>query len=311
MHIYILLYLLVFLFIYYLYNLYDRAHYIIENFDDKYGQNELYKDNYDKEFVDFYDIIYKDNKNEEKIMSYINKELVNYDDPNVLVVGCGRGSLLEKIKKKYKNTHGLDKSENMLKKCQENHPYIKTIKADISREKLFSNGSYDVIIFDEDTLNQNNKKKIEKIIKNIRHYLTKNGILIVPMYEEEDLNPSPRYYTTNYYDNEKNKHGFTYINNLAHNCYYIKNENEKKGFNYNYFDKIVLKDGKARIKKIELYIPEKEYQYELFLTNGYNAKKIYQLDDFSDAKYEVAVFKKGINKINVERNDKKINEKND
>ena len=307
MHIYLIFYILIFLFLYYLYNLYDRASFIVENFEDMYGQNEEYKDTYDKEFVNFYDIIYKDEKNEQEILKYINKELKDFNDPSILVIGCGRGSLLEKIKKKYKNTQGLDKSENMLKKCQENHPYIKTIKADISREKLFENGKYDLILFDEDTLYQNNKKKMEKIIKNIKPYLSKEGILFMPIYEEKELDPSPRYYTTNYYDNEKNKHGFTYINNFAHNCYYIKKENEKNGFNYDYYDKIVLKDGKSRIKKIQLYIPEKENHYEIFLTNGYSLKKIYQLDDFSDINYEVAIFKKGINKINVERSDNKLN----
>ena len=307
MHIYLIFYILIFLFLYYLYNLYDRANFIVENFEDMYGQNEQYKDTYDKEFVNFYDIVYKNEKNEEEIMKHVNKELKDFKDPSILVVGCGRGSLLEKIKKKYKNTQGLDKSENMLKKCQENYPYIKTIKADISREKLFEKSKYDLILFDEDTLYQNNKKKIEKIIKNIRPYLSKDGILFMPIFEEKELEPRPRYYTTNYYDNERNKHGFTYINNFAHNCYYIKKENDKNGFNYDYYDKIVLKDGKSRIKKIQLYIPEKENHYEIFLTNGYNLKKIYQLDDFSDINYEIGIFKKGINKINVERSDNKLN----
>lgn len=307
MHIYLIFYILIFLFIYYLYNLYDRASFIVENFEDMYGQNEEYKDSFDKEFVDFYDIIYRDDKNEQEIIKYVNQNLKEVNDPNILVVGCGRGELLGKLKKIYKNVKGLDKSENMLKKCQENHPYIKTIKADISREKLFDNNIFDMILFDEDTLNQNSKISIEKIIKNIRPYLKKTGILFIPMYEEKDLSPNPRYYTTNYYDNEKNKHGFTYINNFSHNCYYIKSKNEKAQYNYNYFDKIVLKDGKSRIKKTRLYIPQKETQYELFLNNGYSVKKIYQLNDFSDVNYEVAIFRKGINKINVEKIDKKIN----
>ena len=304
---YIILSIILFVILYYLYNLYDRASFIVENFEDLYGQNEEYKDIYDKEFVNFYDIIYKDEKNEDEIMKYVNKELKNFKEPNILVVGCGRGSLLNKLKKQYKNSQGLDKSENMLKKCQENYPYIKTIKADISREKLFENSKYDMILFDEDTLYQNNKKKIERIIKNIRPYLSKEGILFMPIYEEKELDPSPRYYTTNYYDNERNKHGFTYINNFAHNCYYIKKENDKSGYNYDYYDKIVLKDGNYRIKKTKLYIPEKEDQYELFLHNGYNVKKIYQLNDFSENKYEIGIFKKGINKINVEKNDNNIN----
>lgn len=307
MHIYIVIYLIIFFFLYYLYDLYHRTSFIIENFDDKYGQNEKYLDMFDKEYVGFYDIIYKEDKYEDELMNHIDNEVKHFENPNILVVGCGTGSLLEKIKKKYKNTHGLDKSENMLRKCQENHPYIKTIKADISREKLFNKNSYDLILFDLNTLNYNNKKTIEKIIKNVKPYLTKEGILFVPIFEEKYLEPRPRYYTTNYYDNERNLHGFTYINNFAHNCYYIKNKKEKNGYNYDYYDKIVLKDGNSRIKKIPLFIPEKEMKYELFLTNGYSLKKIYHFNEFSEVYYEIGIFKKGIHKINVERNDKKIN----
>jgi len=307
MHIYLLIYVLIFLFIYYLYNLYDRANVIIENFDDKYGQNEPYKDLYDKEMVNFYNIIYKEKKISDEYMEYIENELKNNHNPSILVVGCGKGDILQAIKKKYRNTHGLDRSENMLKKCQENYPYIKIIKADIQKPKLFDSESYDMIIFDDTTLNHNNKKSMINIIKNIRPYLKKNGILFVPMLEEKNLQPRPRYYTTNYFDNEKNTHGYTYINNLAHDCYYIKKNKEKNGYNYDYYDKIVLKNGMHRIKKTEMYIPEKEYIYELFLTNGFGVKKIHDFNDFDDILYEVAIFKKASMKIDVSKNDDSLN----
>ena len=56
-----------------------------------------------------------------------------------------------------------------------------------------------------------------------------------------------------------------------------------------------------------MYIPEKEDFYELFLNNGFIVKKIYQINDFSEIKYEVAILKPGINKINVEKSDSKLN----
>lgn len=305
MEIYILFILLLILFIYYLYDLYDRSYFIIENFEDKFGQNEVYKDNYDKEITDFYDIIYKDDDYEKEILKYIEKELENNEDPDILVVGCGKGSLLNKIKNKYKNTHGLDKSEQMLKKCHENYPYIKTIKANIEREKLFENNSYDLIIFDDNALNHNNKKSMQNIAKNTKNYLKKNGILFVPVFEQNKLQPRPRYYTTNYYDDKKNIHGFTYINNFSHDCYYIPED--KDGFNLNYFDKIVLKNNHSRIKKTPLYIPEKQDLYEIFLRSGYKVKKIHHYNDFSKIYYEVAILKVGPSSINVEENDKEIN----
>lgn len=306
MEIYILFIVLLILLIFYLYNLYDRAYFIVENFEDKFGQNEVYQDNYDSEIVNFYDIIYKDDEYEKEVIKYIQKELGNNENPHILLVGCGKGSLLNKIKNKYKNTHGLDKSEQMLKKCHENYPYIKTIKANIEREKLFDDETYDLIIFDDNTLNYNNKKSITKIAKNVKKYLKKNGILFIPIFEENKLQPRPRYYTTNYYDDKKNIHGFTYINNFSHDCYYIKID-EKDGFNYNYYDKIVLKNNNSRIKKTPMYFPEKQDFYEIFLRNGYNLKKIHHYDDFSNIYYEVAILKVGPNSINVEINDKEVN----
>ena len=153
----------------------------------------------------------------------------------------------------------------MLKKCHENYPYIKTIKANIEKSKLFENNTYDLIIFDENTLNYNNKKSINNILKNIKNYLKKDGILFIPVFEEKYLQPRPRYYTTNYIDDKKNIHGFTYINNFSHDCYLIKDKNSKDGFNYSYYDKIVLKNNKSRIKKTRLFIPDKEDYYELLL----------------------------------------------
>ena len=305
MEIYLVFFLLIILFIYYLYDLYDRTNFIIENFEDKFSQTEVYKDSYDKELVDFYDIIYKDDEYEKKIIKYIEKELEGNNDPDILVVGCGKGSLLNKIKNKYKNTHGLDKSEQMLKKCHENYPYIKTIKANIEREKLFEKNSYDLILFDDNTLNHNNKKAIQNIAKHTKNYLKKDGILFVPVFEQKNLQPRPRYYTTNYYDDKKNMHGFTYINNFSHDCYYIKDD--KDGFNLNYYDKIVLKNNNSRIKKTPLYIPEKQDLYEIFLRNGYKIKKIHHYDDFSKIYYEVVILKVGETTINVEENDKEIN----
>lgn len=309
MELYLILYLLIFLFIYYLYDLYDKAHFIVENFEDKFDQNEVYKDTYDKEFVDFYDIIYQDDDYEKEVVNYLKKELNNIENPKILLVGCGKGSLLNKIKKEYKNTHGLDKSEQMLKKCHENYPYIKTIKANIEKSKLFENNTYDLIIFDENTLNYNNKKSINNILKNIKNYLKEDGILFIPVFEEKYLQPRPRYYTTNYIDDKKNIHGFTYINNFSHDCYLIKDKNSKDGFNYSYYDKIVLKNNKSRIKKTRLFIPDKEDYYELLLQNGYNVKKIYNFNEFSELFYEVAILKVGPKTINVEINDLKTNPK--
>ena len=99
MEYYIIFLIIILLLLYYLYDLYDRAYFVVENYENKYNSNIEYKDIYDKEFVNFHDIIYKDDKYEEEIVKYIEKEL-NIEEPKILVVGSGKGTLLEKIKKK-------------------------------------------------------------------------------------------------------------------------------------------------------------------------------------------------------------------
>ena len=58
----LLFYLLIIFVLYYIYDLYVKAHATIENFEDKYDQNENYIDSFDKEFIDFYSIIYNEPK---------------------------------------------------------------------------------------------------------------------------------------------------------------------------------------------------------------------------------------------------------
>jgi len=304
----LIFYLIVILLLYYVYDLYCKSHATIENFEDKYEQTEKYEDIYDKEFVDFYNIIYNESKTHNEVTKIISNEISHKNDPQILVIGSNCGHLLKSLKTKYKHVTGLDKSEWMLKKCHSIHPYIKTIKADISKDNLFETSTYDVIIFESSTLNQNNEKNIKKILKNIHSYLKENGILICPIYEEKTLNPRPRYYTTNYIDTKKNIHGFTYLNDFNHDCYYIKrNEKDSNGhFNFDYFDKIVLKSKKHRIKKTPLYIPEKEDYYEIIISRGFDIKKIYDLDELSGLiVYELAFFKKKNVKININDLEKK------
>ena len=301
----LLFYLLIIFVLYYIYDLYVKAHATIENFEDKYDQNENYIDSFDKEFIDFYSIIYNEPKKCEYIEQLINSQLKNKNEPKILVVGSNCGNLLKALKKNNKHVSGLDKSELMLKKCHSNHPFLKTIKGDISKENLFEPSSFDAIIFESTLLNENSEKNINKILKNAYNYLKGNGIMMCPIYEEKTLTPRPRYYTTNYVDNKKNIHGLTYLNDFNHDCYYIKRQNPSDGFNYDYFDKIVLKSQKHRIKKTPMYIPEKEDFYQIIMTNGFELKKIYDLDDLDSIQdCEIAFFKKKNNKVDIKELEK-------
>lgn len=197
----ILFYLLLIIILYYIYDLYVKAYDTIENFEDKYDPNESYNDIYDNEFIDFYSIIYNEPKKNEQLEKLISIQLKNKNNPKILVVGSNCGNLLKALKKNFQHVSGLDKSELMLKKCHHNYPFIKTIKGDIIKENLFEPFSFDVVVFESSILNENNEKDIHKILKNIYMYLKDNGIMMCPIYEEKSLNPRPRYYTTNFFEN--------------------------------------------------------------------------------------------------------------
>ena len=68
MYLKLILFIILLFILYYFYDVYQRASFIIESFEDKYPQNEQYKDAFDKEYVDFYDIIYKDNEHENELL---------------------------------------------------------------------------------------------------------------------------------------------------------------------------------------------------------------------------------------------------
>lgn len=299
---YIILYLILSCIILYLFYVFRSSIYLVENFEDKYNSNEKYKDIYDKEFVDFYDIIYNEPSNNNEILNIVKEQLTNKDS-SILIVGSNTGHLLKVLKKEYKNIQGLDKSELMLKKSHINYPYIKTNKGDIQKKNLFKNNTFDLILFESKTLNQNNKDSILNILKECNNYLNKNGLLMIPVYDNNKLNPRPKYYTTNYLDNKNNIHGFTYLNDFSHDCYYIKKpeENNKDDlFNYDYFDKIVLKTNEHRIKKTPLFIPSKEDYYDKVVQAGFEINKIYELDNVKiSIEFEMAVFKKINTKMDI------------
>ena len=142
----------------------------------------------------------------------------------------------------------------------------------------------------------------KNIIQNCYLWLNNDGYLIVPIYDKDELQVASRYYSSNYMDDKGNKHGFTYLNDFSHNCYYIKENIEN--IEYNFYDKIVLKDGKNRVKKTKLYIPNKENIYDLILKNGFEKIYIEPIHLQILGGYELALFKKKNIKTTVDKIEK-------
>ena len=236
-----------------LYLLYYFLNNSIENFDNNEKQEE-YEEPFDKEFVDFYEIIYRDYSDvdfEWKIIK--EKGFKNYDKENSNLI-C------------------IDQSQNMINKAYELNPNIKFKKYDLVSSDKFENNEFTHIIFDTNTIHYNHEKKIAEMLKNCHKFLKDNGKLIIPVLDSENISRAARYYTTSYLDDHGIIHGYTYLNNFAHDCYYILDE-EDKNFPI-YFDKIILEDGRARVKKTGMYVPKKEYMFDLILKEGFKVDYI-------------------------------------
>jgi ubiquinone/menaquinone biosynthesis C-methylase UbiE len=267
---------------------------LLENFEDKFDEDESYNEIYDKEFTDLYEIIYRDFTDIDHDVNIVYSKCVNTitnkDDLNFLICGSGVGKLCKKIKEKYKNVIGVDISENMLKKAQSLYPNIKFIKGNIIKANIFNKNTFSHIYIDERTLYYNKYETMDKIIKNIHGWLKDNGFLIIQIYNPDKLQLASRYYSSKYIDNKGNVHGFTYLNDFSHDCYYVKDE-ENKEIVY-YFDKIVLDSGHKRIKKTTFYIPSKEKIYDLILNSGFDVFYIEKVRIQIVGGYELAIFRK-------------------
>jgi len=153
----VLLLLLFLLILYIIYYFYKRES--IENFEDKFNDHEKYEEIYDDEFVNFYEIIYRDYSDIDNDLNIVYSktltEFKNSNNVNFLVCGCGIGKLCKKIKEKFKNVIGVDISENMLKKGQYVYPNVKFVRGNIAIPNIFKPREFTHIYIDERTLYYN------------------------------------------------------------------------------------------------------------------------------------------------------------
>lgn len=279
----------------------------IENFEDKFDDYEKYEEIYDPEFVNLYEIIYRDfsdidyDTNIFYEKCFFDGKFKN-DDISIMVAGSGTGKLCKKIKEKYKNIIGIDISENILKKSQTIYPNVKFIRGDLTKNKIFNKNIFSHIYIDERTLYYNKYPDIEKIIINCLDWLKEEGYFVVPIYDPDRLQLACRYYTSKYMDDKGNIHGFTYLNDFSHDCYYIKDEENNEVFHY--YDKIIFESGEKRIKKTIFNIPSKEKMYDLILNNGFDLVHIEKIRIQIVGGYELGIFKKKKQITSVEQLEK-------
>ncbi len=304
----------------------DKLDYSIEYLLNEY--KEKHDDIFDKEYVDLYDIAYHDffdiNRDNKVILKCLPKSLKDKKDSSSIIVGgCGVGKVCKSWKDLgYSNIKGIDFSKHMLNKAESLYPNIDFIRGNLVDHKILPEKSSHLFIIDERTLYMNHTKDIEKIIKNAYNWLYDDGILVVPIYDKNELQLASRYYSTTYVDNVGIVHGFTYLDHFSHDCWYVpdldenhnndldKKDDEKDNDKDDkkeekserllmYFDKFTFKDGKKRIKPTLYYFSPKTEIYDIILNSGFEKIHIEPVCTQIVGGYELAIFKKKKNSINV------------
>ncbi len=286
----------------------------VEHYEERMGgtQSVDNKDDVDEQFVDMYELIYRDLTDTKYVVESMKKKtLDNLKDASksrILVAGCGVNRTGSYLKRWYSDVVCVDKSATMLLKAQKIAPQCKYIHGDVRDPKLFKKGEFSHILLDERLLNYHTKKEMEQIIQNCNQWLADQGFLITPIYHSGKLGVASRYYSTNYIDDRGYLHGFTYINDFSHDCYYIPSKELKQKITdkvdenqYTYFDKVILDNGEKRIKTTLFYFYPKEDMYSMIVKKYF---KIFSIEEYQQGKqvvagYDVAIFRKERNEMTV------------
>ena len=323
---YLILLFIIFVILYYIYLIRSKSVYNqnVEHFIDKNQDDDIF----DREYVDIYDIAFNDfNDIKMDFVSMKDANIFNNED-RIAILGCGVGKLGRYLKEnhpKIGELFNIDKSTNMCRKAQKNYPDLKYINGNASgNSKLLDNNSFNIIIIDERMMLYNDYNEQMQIIINSYDWLKEGGYLVVPIYKKGKIGLACRFYSTNYADNLGNIHGFTYLNQFTHDCWYqydIKNSNTES-YNTEYYEKITLENQNQdrdrnrdqnrdqnqdrdpnpnnlniRVFKQNMYILDDNVLYDIILKSGFEVFKIYDTEKRIIGGYQLAIFKKKSGKI--------------
>jgi SAM-dependent methyltransferase len=227
----------------------------IENFSS--GKDTLVTDAYTEIEAKLYERVFNSIDRFNMDYDMIKKlTLSNYKkDIAILDAGCGVGQHYNLLYKDYKNTIGVDKSENMLKRAKIKTPTGNYILGDLANENLFMPGKFSHILCLYDTLYHNNSEtEMQLILSNLYYWLKKDGIVCLHIIDVDKIDPGPREFTQYYHDDKNRKHAITYFDKFTHDAYWEKsNKNNLVIYNQKY----LLENGNKLVKGYKFYIPPK------------------------------------------------------
>ena len=277
-----------------------------DNFEDhvlnKKNNFEIKKQNdiYDQFYAKYYDSIHLNKtKNDFEIGKILSLEKKN-KYTKILDVGCGTGYHVNSLYKKKYDVIGVDQSEAMISKAEENYPKCEFIEGNILNNNLFDYGTFTHILCLGRTIYLIKNKAT--FFENCYSLLNDGGYLIVHLVDRNLFKPYVNDNTNKVlYDPEKygktvnnmivkfNKN-MEFFSNYEKNSNYSTNSNEPySSFNEKFEN---YKNHSVRKNEINLYIPELSKVISIAKSKGLKVYKKFNMEPVNYKNEYLYVFRK-------------------
>lgn len=211
------------------------------------------------------------------------------EKPYILDAGCGAGHHYKKLVGKYgkESVIGVDNNKTILKQAKIRVPTGTFKEADLEDKGLFSDQTFTHILCSVDTIHHNHGSKMDSIINNFYNWLKPDGLLMIHIFNNKDLDPAPRSFSQYYHDDQGNKHALTYFEDFSHDAWW---EAKKKDL-YVYKEKIITEEENKKEVGNVFYIPNKEVILKKMEVAEFKLKDIVELNKI-DVKFDLYIFQK-------------------
>lgn len=254
----------------------------IEGYEN--GNHDVDEEPFSENYIKIYAKIFNDSETYKyNIDSIIEKTIKNKykkKDVSILDAGTGVGNHYGYLYNMY-DTIGVDRSKNILKQAEINNPNGKFLKGNIINENLFKPASFTHIVAMHDTLYHN--KNIENILENFYYWLKKNGTISLHIWDENNLDPSPRSFSEYYIDDDNIKHSLTLFKGFKHDAWWNKNK---------YCEVITFDNGKSVKKCHKMFIYPKKEMINMIIKKGFKLVDIIKKKNIDSS--DIYIFKKKI-----------------
>ena len=242
----------------------------------------------DNLYIKLHELVFNENHIYENDIKLFNKyaQLDKWEKVKILDAGTGFGRHYKYLPSNVDKI-GVDKEKLYLDRAEIRNPAGNFVLGRLENYELFDFEKFTHILCTMDTIYNNRpENEMNDILGNFKFWLKKDGILAIHIFNNSELDPSPRDFSISYLDEKKNKHALTYFEKFTHDATF---ENLNKNV-YNYIEKYIVKSGNAITKSRTLYIIPKNELIQKILDNGFMLYNKVNIDGIRD--YSFYFFKK-------------------